>query len=183
MEISLTFLLSLLLSASPHQGYVITHNNDTVYCNVRINKIFQPQYQSKPGERYHTIKTKDFNGYHVYGGGTYIKKQIGKPGKTAFVLQLIKGKLNLYQQDEYFYDEQDGGIYCTTYYISTAGNPLIEFAGNGGYLGKKKQLLYDALAAQPKLAAGLESEKSLYHHHYFDIGCVAWYIQQFNAAN
>lgn len=165
-------------------GFVISNTNDTTYCNVRINAIFQPQYQDQSDGKYHTIKPKNFNGYRVNGSTEYVKRLTGNRDKAIFVVQLTKGKLNLYQQDGYLKDEFGNWISYTKFYIAAKNSKLVEFANEDGYLNKaSRAYLYSNLTDEPKLAAGLAAEKELYSHKHFNIERVEWYVQQFNGEN
>jgi hypothetical protein len=164
------------------KGYVITKNNDTVYCNVKLSSILIPQYQSVADGKYHTIKTKDFNGYLMSGfTANYTLKEVGRKHKPVFVLTIVKGKVNLYTETEYLKDDQNNWISCTNYYIAKAGEPLTEFATSGFLMSHGQQTIHDMLSDRPEIAAEFEGKSHIFSQIKLDISKIVRCVKEYDS--
>ncbi len=173
------FIFMLIKSADAQKnGYVIGLNNDTVHCYVELNRWLAPQYKSPLDEKFHKIKTKYLNGYHIAGDRYYYTvKSVGKKQKKQFVAYIERGKIDFYYANVP-YSKERYMAYNAYWYVAKGEDPLQLILMQEDWLFPKKgrKILYYMLNDNQALASEFNNDKK------FDFYSVRSYIQRYNLA-
>jgi len=124
------------------RNYIVTPKNDTIYCSIR-NDYFTRKYMFKTGINDNfiaidTLNTSEF--FRARDTSHFVPVHVpGLPDK-AFLKQVEKGSINLYQQ-AVISNDRDRKEIKSLWYINKGNGPLLLIASRAGR-ARRFELLY-----------------------------------------
>jgi hypothetical protein len=187
-KISIIIIICLFLQLSElyaQNDYVITKNNDTIFCKIRTNGFNgRKQFKGDKSEKFITIKPDSVIQYFIAGDtATYVLKTLPDKKYATYVQWVERGRLNLYRYEFQVSASATQTLTETYWYANKLNDPPIQIkhystsiVGLAHSQKEEKEAFINLFSDNPNLTERIVNDIK----NHYDWGFIQYFIEKYN---